>query len=640
MVTNVYEKGTDSTDTAAWNKVDKINNSDVDFAYVNVSPSFNIQMKDEVNLYDINDTIIFAGYVRSIKNQTLKETIVFGYDILLSDIEIQKNFQNYSPEGIIQYCVELAGMTYVSTISSGLTIELYPAKDKKLKDIIDDMHNILGTVGRVDNSKNYYLEYPGATFNTITLEVGTNCELDNGWNLDTEHLCTQVKVIGALENVQLDPVTFSGTGSQTDFELNDIFKTVKVEVDSGSGFVEQTPQISGVQTGDYEILKEIKLIRFVSGSIPPSGTDNVRITYTYDRQIEYTEASEIIASDKSNLHQKTLKREYLKTIEDVEAYAGDFLDKFSQPLINGVIRYNTLNINLFNINQSIQVIDNTRKVNGSFVNKTMVIKRIIREFGAEGADLLIEVGENTDFSFNRAIEQEYRIKQLEENITTSELLQFGIKTTDSLTMQFDSDFSSIVKRTYASDTFYLEENASGTRNQMVEAGTGPVMREVGYTETALDVQSYVLIDEDDNTLTTEGGVILLTEQLNTVNDGVVTATYMNNARNSLFNQFINNISHIAVGDDNTTPVVTDTSLGNQTYIESATVTQSGLSITSKTVLEITENNGNTVKELGIFDRESLGNMYTRTLTTVVDKDSDTVIRLSNILTLNTQNTNL
>ena len=434
----VKEKGTDDTDTAVWNKIDKINNSDVDFGYINVSPAFNIKMKDEVSLLDVRGNEIFAGYVRSINYENLKETIVFGYDILLSDIEIQKNFENQSPEAIIQYCVEFAGLTYNSSISSGLTVPLYPAKDKKLRNIIDDMLNILGAVGRVDNDKNYYVEYAGEDLNSIVLNVGVNCVNNNGWDLDTENLCTQVKVKGTTENVQTEELQ-SGTGSKTDFELANIFSTIKVEVDSGSGFVEQYPQVSGVQTGDYEIQRELKKIIFQSGSIPPSGTDNVRITYTYDREITYTEASEIIASDKSNLHQKTIKRDYLKTIEDVRSFAADYLTKFSQPLITAKLRYDNVDINSFEINQSIRVIDNTRKVNGAFVNKLLIIKRLIREFGEEGASLIIEVGENTDFVFNRGQEQEYRLKQLEENITSAELLQFGIKTTDTLNINLKTD---------------------------------------------------------------------------------------------------------------------------------------------------------------------------------------------------------
>jgi len=608
MVVTIKEKGTDDTDTAVWNKVDKINNSSVDFSYVNVSPAFNLQMKDEISLLDVQNTKIFGGFIRSINNNLLKETIAFGYDVLLSDIEIQKNFENYSPEGIIQYCVEYAGLVYNSTITSGITVKLYPAKDKKLKYIIDDMLNVLGAVSRVDNDKNYYLEYAGETLNSTTLTIGSNCSLESGWDLDTDNLCTQVKVKGDIETIQTEE-PFSGDNSETEFSLANIFVSIKVEHPVGT---ELKPEISGIQTGDYSISRETQKIIF--NSAPATGTDNILITYTYDREITYTESSEIILPDKSNLHRHTVKKDYLKDIEDVEAYASDYLNKFSKPLVSGVVSYNNLNINDFKINNSIKVIDNTRKIDGNFVNKTLIIKRVVREFGEAGASLMIHVGENTEFSFNRGIEQETRLKQLEEHITTAELLQFGIKTYNAVELQFDLDVTDLELRTFDSDTFYLEENSAGIRNQMKEDGTGPVMRETGYTV---------------------GG-----SQPITTNTAVITTTYQDIAKDNFVNLLLTNITHLAVGDDNTTPVVTNITMNNETYRKASTITRTGLIITQKAVLDITENNGNTVYEMAGFDAASSGNMYYHNLTTVVAKDGNTEIRLSNVTTVTSLNKDL
>ena len=639
----VYESGTDDTDTAVWNKVDLINNSDVDFGYVNVSPAFNIQMKDEITLLDINGTQTFGGYIRDINNQTLKETIVFGYDVLLSDIEIQKNFENFSPEGIIQFCVELAGLTYNSTIVSGLIIPLYPAKDKKLKTVISDMLSILGAVSRVHFDKNYYLSYSGEDLNGIVLETGQNCTLEKGWDSNTESLCTQVKVKGEIENIILEPVLLNGTGTETDFEVDNIFVSIKVEVDNGGGFVEQTPEISGVQAGDYIIQKELKKIIFQSGSIPSSGTGNIRITYTYDREITYTEASEIILPDKSNLHQKTIKEVYLKTIEDVEAYAGDYLNKFSKPLISGTIKYDTLNINNFKINQSIRCIDNTRKVDGNFVNKVLIIKRLRREFGAEGASLLIDVGESTDFSFNRGIEQENRLKQLEENITTAELLQFGIKTTDTITQQFDVDIGNIEKRTFDSDVLYWQTGLSNARTKWRVGGTGSLWKTAGYTTEDVDGLNIERVVEDGvEVRISEGGEIRITEASaeDTTNDGIVSGLYQNLAQTNVLTALESSITHFAVGDDNTIPTESDLTLTNETYRDTATVNNTGLKLSIKTILDILENNGNDVKENGGLDAASSGNLFFHDLTTVVPKDGNTEIRLTHDLLANTENTNL
>ena len=124
MVVTIKESGSSINDTCVSNKIDIINNNDIDFCTVDLSPTFPVVIKDEVELLDLTQEKIFGGYVRDTNNTELKDIIIFGYDILLQDIQIQKNFESYSPEDIIEYCVEYAGLTFVSTITTGLTIDL------------------------------------------------------------------------------------------------------------------------------------------------------------------------------------------------------------------------------------------------------------------------------------------------------------------------------------------------------------------------------------------------------------------------------------------------------------------------------------------------------------------------------------
>lgn len=79
-------------------------------------------------------------------------------------------------------------------------------------------------------------------------------------------------------------------------------------------------------------------------------------------------------------------------------------------------------------------------------------------------------------------------------------------------------------------------------------------------------------------------------------------------------------THIAVGDDNTTPVVGDTALGNETFRD--VFLQDGTTLTTffaEIFLDTTENNGNDIKETGIFDAGAGGNMFNRSLTNVITK---------------------
>lgn len=88
------------------------------------------------------------------------------------------------------------------------------------------------------------------------------------------------------------------------------------------------------------------------------------------------------------------------------------------------------------------------------------------------------------------------------------------------------------------------------------------------------------------------------------------------------------ISHFATGDDNTTPVVTDTALGNETFREALYNTVIGSNnIEFQSFQDISENNGNNIEEAGILDLASGGNLYGHALTNIIVKDSSTEVFL-------------
>ena len=82
------------------------------------------------------------------------------------------------------------------------------------------------------------------------------------------------------------------------------------------------------------------------------------------------------------------------------------------------------------------------------------------------------------------------------------------------------------------------------------------------------------------------------------------------------------VTHIAVGDDNTTPVIGDTTLGNETFRDAIYSDSVSSNVTNFDVkLDVTENNGETIAEIGTFDASSSGNMYSHNLTTSFAKTS-------------------
>ena len=83
-----------------------------------------------------------------------------------------------------------------------------------------------------------------------------------------------------------------------------------------------------------------------------------------------------------------------------------------------------------------------------------------------------------------------------------------------------------------------------------------------------------------------------------------------------------NLTYVAVGSDNTTPLVTDTTLGSEDYREARFSASTGPDYFRVDLrLDITENNGNTMLEIAPFNAASSGTMYSRDLVTSLAKDA-------------------
>lgn len=81
-------------------------------------------------------------------------------------------------------------------------------------------------------------------------------------------------------------------------------------------------------------------------------------------------------------------------------------------------------------------------------------------------------------------------------------------------------------------------------------------------------------------------------------------------------------THMAVGDDNTTPTVADTALGNELTRKALQEYTEGTSdVIVSLWLGSTESNGNALKEVGLFDAAADGNLLERNIFAVINKTS-------------------
>lgn len=102
---------------------------------------------------------------------------------------------------------------------------------------------------------------------------------------------------------------------------------------------------------------------------------------------------------------------------------------------------------------------------------------------------------------------------------------------------------------------------------------------------------------------------------------VVPQAFIDTITTQIADQFETDLSHMAVGDDDTTPVDTDTTLGNETYREAMFSESSTTEYRAELFLDTTENNGNDIKEAGLFTAGAGGDMYARALINVINKST-------------------
>lgn len=162
------------------------------------------------------------------------------------------------------------------------------------------------------------------------LEVGVNVSKKLKWQIDKTQLVNDLTVQGAVQETQVVQL-FDGNGSQTVFVLPSVPIVVRVEVDSGAGFVEVVlgvPDSTGAF--DYSVDKETKEIRFEAGSAPPGGTDNVRATFTTPKPVP-VRVKNSVSIGKFKTHRTTRHFPDVQTVADARRRGEQFVNKWGTP---------------------------------------------------------------------------------------------------------------------------------------------------------------------------------------------------------------------------------------------------------------------------------------------------------------------
>ena len=119
----------------------------------------------------------------------------------------------------------------------------------------------------------------------------------------------------------------------------------------------------------------------------------------------------------------------------------------------------------------------------------------------------------------------------------------------------------------------------------------------------------------------------------------VQSTILDNIKTAALGEF-DIFTHIAFGDDNTTPSASNTTLNNEvlrkTLEDSIKNTGTGTYLFEMRVA-LTEADGETIREIGIFNQATGGTMGTHNLTQEVAKTNDKEVVIDVQVTIETEN---
>lgn len=407
---------TESTVNLLSGKITKEISSNLDTCKLEVPFDFTISIGDEVNLYDKDSVLLFKGLVQSIKTGPMKEITIYDYGVQLMDVNVNEIYSNTKAEDIIEDIItNRTDLTYVSTITTSITISTFIIKDKRGWDVVNELAELLNAQFRVDKNKNFYLELIEEDMSSEII-LDTNAVIDDDWDEEASQLVNKITVIGDKQLFEKTE-TFDGTGAEDTFTLTEFPVDINVEVDG----VEQTGYVEGATSAaDYRVDKGTKNIIFESGSIPASGTDNIVVRYTFSIDIKLVsqdnDSVELYGGPNKIPKEKKIVKPYITSFQEARKFANFYLGIYATPLLTSQWYINDYTkFENFIPNQIIMVSDTLRNISGNFI-----IKKVERE---NPGRLKVEVGWQEDNILDWSKEVQFRIKQLEEVDDNSTILQ-------------------------------------------------------------------------------------------------------------------------------------------------------------------------------------------------------------------------
>lgn len=419
MATVIYQEQVAGNDKILNSTIVKQRGNSVDTVTMTVWPINPVSIGDELHYKNSNGDIIFKGLVDQIQIQGNKILTVKDFSLILQNNLVNQIYLSQSPEAIIETIVTDLGLTFSSTIVSGVTFDRYTAKDARAWDVIVELAETLKADFRVDETKTFILDIIGDTNSPEAINT-TNAAIDGAWKEDSSELWNDVIVVGDRQFFEPEPVIFSGTGAAQDIILPEKPSVVKVENPLSTVL---DGQVTGSNSGDYTVDRDN---RKISGTFI-AGASNGRITYNFSVPVKVRRRNAASISAYRTRQKRFEKTDFTSRAE-ATSFADFVITERSSPLLSSVWDFNDYSkfIN-FTPNELINVTDSINGVADNFV-----ITKIQRNFPGK---LKIFVGFDTDLIFDWQKEVQNRVKQLEvkddnqDIITEDEQVEENLKIT-------------------------------------------------------------------------------------------------------------------------------------------------------------------------------------------------------------------
>jgi len=397
--------------------------------------------------------ISLALECKGLGDQMLRKEVTKSF-IKLKPPVLDGNLMGIAKYLIDTYCTDLSS---TGVVYSSDTINRLPVNREFVYNVIDKIREIPGWQMYVDPDGIVHIEPAGYMTETKVLEVGVNCSTLGDWTEMGERLLNNICVVGGNQTLQKEEY-FSGDGTTAEFQLTYVPKDVQVWVYNGAAWIEKKGGQEYAETNyHYTVIpdKEYRKVIFVSSAIPASGTDNVKVLYSYDVPLVVSFINDQSVDDYFESGQTFYKPEY-KSRDDIKNYIVKLSERQGVPPISGRLKVSR-DLD-FQLGSKIRVIDAE-----SNIDRWLVVNSLTYSY----PDFTTEIGLGDESLriYEELSDHEDRIGALEGEVQGTDTLLTVIKQISSFATIDVNIKEQTVYRERIYDSFILGHSENGVLNQ-------------------------------------------------------------------------------------------------------------------------------------------------------------------------------